>query len=169
MKFFVLATAMLAGSIIMLSCTSQTTTPPPGNNPAAFPFTLSANVDGTDFTAGASMTITDYPTASLYMVDLTSTASGNRTMDLSIFLPKDATFPKTVNVSKFTGNYSESGSSWVTNQDSLGSATITISSFSFSAADTTIAATFSYKAWGGASGSAVSVKNVTAGTVVTHQ
>lgn len=90
-------------------------------------------------------------------------------MSLSFYFPKNSTYPTNIALSQFTGNYSESSaSSWATNQDSAGSATVKIDSFTYSAADTVVSADFSFKAWGGTTGSALTTKNITGGTVRTN-
>lgn len=132
---------------------------------ALFPFTLDAQVDGSSFNAGASMIVTQIATN--YYVDIKSTASGYRSLELLFIFPTNSTFPTNIPQTRFTGSYSESNNvTWSTRADSVGSATVTVNSFSFSAADTVFSAGFSFKAWGGAG--VLTLKNITAGTVQTN-
>lgn len=164
MKTFSAIISAFSACALMVSC-SHPTTPPPGNNPSAFPFTLDAKVDGSSFNAGASMTVSQI--ASNYYVDVKSTASGDRSLELLFIFPTNSTFPKNIAQAQFTGTYSEGNIvTWSTSADSVGSATISVNSFTYPAADTDFTAGFSFKAWGGAG--TLTMKNITLGTISTN-
>jgi hypothetical protein len=165
MKIFSAIAAAFSVCVLVVSCSHPTTPPPPGNNPSDYPFTLTATIDGNAFSAGASMIVT--PIGTDYYVDVKSTASGNRSLELLFIFPKNSTYPKNIAQARFTGTYSESPTvTWTTIPDSVGSATVSVNSFSFSAADTVFTAGVSFKAWGGAG--TLSMKNITAGTIITN-
>jgi hypothetical protein len=156
MKIFPAIFAAFSACVLAVSC-SHPTTPPPGPSPTSGAFTVTANIDGTPYSAGASMTIAPIPPNNL--VDLKST-SGSRSLELIFILPANATFPVNINQPKFAATYTEGAASY---QDSLGSATVTVKSFTKSYADTVFSADFLFKAKGGTS--TLTVKNFTAGTV----
>ena len=161
MKIFSAIIAAFSVCVLVVSCSHPTTTPPP--NPSSGPFTMAASVDGNAYSAGASMTVNHIATN--YYVVLQSTASGNRSMTLTFIFPTNSTFPKNLTQSQFSGSYDESGASY---QDSAASASVTVNSFTYSYADTTFSADFSFKAPGGVTGGTISIKNITGGTVRTN-
>jgi hypothetical protein len=164
MKIISAVLAVFSVCVLMASC-SHPTTPPPGNNPSAFPFTLDAKVDGSSFNAGTSMTVSQI--ASNYYVDVKSTASGDRSMELLFIFPTNSSFPANISQAHFTGTYSEgSNVTWSTSADSVGSATVSVNSFTYPAADTDFTAGFSFKAWGGAG--TLTMKDITLGTISTN-
>jgi hypothetical protein len=123
---------------------------------------VAATIDGTPYSAGATMTVAPIP--SNYLVDLKST-SGGRSLELIFIFPTNATFPKNLTQSQFNSTYNESNASF---QDSAATASVTVNSFTYSYADTTFSADFSFKAPGGANGGTISIKNITGGTVRTN-
>ena len=166
MKILSAIAAALLVSVLVVSCSHPTTTNP-GTPPSSGRFTVAASVDGVAYSAGATMTVTQIPPN--YWVVVQSTASGNRSMTLTFKFPTNSTFPppKNLTLSQFTGTYSESSvATWPINTDSA--ATITINSFTYSYADTTFSADFSFKASGGIPSGIQSTKTITGGTVRTN-
>jgi hypothetical protein len=164
MKIISAVIAAFSVCALMVSC-SHPTTPPPVPNPSTFPFTLDAKVDGNSFNAGASMTVSQI--GPKYYVDVKSTASGNRSLELLFIFPTTSAFPANISQANFTGTYSEGGNvTWSTSADSVGSATVSVNSFNYPAADTDFTASFSFKSWGGTG--TLSMRNITAGTISTN-
>jgi hypothetical protein len=155
----VIATALLV-CVLVVSCSHPTTTPPP--NPSSFPFTVAATIDGSPYSAGATMTVNQIGTN--YYVVLQSNGSANSGLTLTFILPTNSTFPKNLSLQQFNGSFSESSTTtWQINPDSA--AAIKVNSFTYTYADTTFSADFAFKATGGVSGGLQSTKNIAAGTV----
>lgn len=158
MKIFSPIVAAFSVCMLVVSC-SHPTTPPPPPPPGSDAFTVAATIDGAPYSAGATMTVgTQIP--SNYLVDLKST-SGSRSLELVFIFPTNSTFPRTITQPKFAATYTEGGALY---QDSLGTATVTVNSFTKSYADTVFSADFLFKSKLGGTGTAT-VKNFTAGTV----
>jgi hypothetical protein len=159
MKILSAIAAALFVCMIVVSCSSPTTTTP-GPNPGGNAFTVTANIDGTPYSAGALMTIAPIPsTPPKNLVDLKST-SGSRSLEIVFIIPTNATFPVNITQPNFAATYTEGGASY---QDSLGTATVTVNSFTKSYADTVFSADFLFKAKGGTG--TLTIKDFTAGTV----
>ena len=164
MKIFSAIIAFLSVCVLMVSC-SHPTTPPPGPNPGGSKFTVTATIDGAPYSAGATMTVgVGTPIPSNYLIDLKST-SGSRSLELVFIFPTNTTFPKNLTQSQFNSTYTESNASF---QDSAATASATVNSLTYSYADTTFSADFSFKAPGGVIGGTQSIKNITGGTVRTN-
>ena len=161
MKILSAIAAALPVCMLVVSC-SHPTTPPPGPHPSSDAFTVAATIDGTPYSAGATMTVAPIP--SNYLVDLKST-SGSRSLELIFIFPTNSTFPKNLTQSQFTGSYDESGASY---RDSAATASVTVNSFTYPGADTVFSADFSFKAPGGISGGTPTTKNIIGGTVRTN-
>jgi hypothetical protein len=164
-KFFIFL--IITFLFLSLSCNKNTSTNPPANNPSDFPFTVTATINGSQYSAGATMTITEIVTN--YMVNITSLGTSGRAIDLTFIFPINSSFPKNLTQSQFNATYSEGSSAiWSTCADSLGSVTAKINSFNFTSSDTVISAEFSFKAWGGVAGGTFTEKNISLGTVTTN-
>ncbi|HUI91775.1 MAG TPA: hypothetical protein VLX68_05950 [Chitinivibrionales bacterium] len=159
MKALTAVAAALLACALVVSCsspgtTNNTTPPPPGGSQ----FTVAASIDGTPYSAAATMTIATI--SSMYFVDVKS-ATGSQSLELLFRFPTNSAFPKNLNQSTgFTATYNDGAASY---SDSAGTATVTVNSFSYSYADTAFSADFTFKAKGGTS--TLTVKNFTAGTV----
>ncbi len=157
---------------LIISC-SVPTPSSPGTGTPTYAYSLDATVDGTAFSAGATVNLTAYPgDTSMCVLDVGGTSSAlGQSIELTFLCPKKVTqaIALTSNspyylVGKYYQGNTSSTVSW-TSAVFSDSARGTVNSASISSTDTSISVDFSYSAQGGPTSGSATVKHITSGTL----